>query len=89
MTTSERAAESLLGAYLNERTMPKILHDAFVWVVASRLASGETPVLDETLRSDIGHQAIAPPGRTAVPFERPVVYALLQRSDRIEAIRFD
>jgi hypothetical protein len=60
MTPSEYSAESLVRVYLNGRVMPQILQDAVVWVVASRLINGETPVLDKTLRSDIDHQAVEP-----------------------------
>lgn len=81
MTPFEYSAESLVRVYLNGRMMPRILQDAVVWVVASRLTSGEKPILDETLRSDIDHQAVAPPGGIAALSERPVVCALLQRSD--------
>lgn len=75
MTSSEYSAESLVRLYLNGRVMPRVLQDAVVWVVASRLTGGEKPELDATVRSDIDHQAVAPPLS-----ERPVLCALLQRS---------
>ena len=80
MTSSEYAAESLVRVYLNGRMMPRVLQDAVVWVVASRLTGGEKPELDATVRSDIDHQAVAPPGCIVALSERPVLCALVQRS---------
>ncbi|MGK6308951.1 hypothetical protein [Variovorax sp. DT-64] len=50
-----------------------------MWVVASRLSSGEKPVLDEILRSDIDHHAIARPDGVEVPAAHPELCALLRR----------
>ena len=61
ITPSERAAEALVRAHLNGRTLPPILYDAVVWMAAARLTSGKRPVLDETLRTDIDTQAISQP----------------------------
>ena len=80
MTTSEFAAESLVRAYLGGRTMPAIMHSAVVWMAQKRLVGGKMPVLDETLRSDIDNQAIAPPGYirpVAAACDQPITYALL------------
>jgi hypothetical protein len=81
MTPSQFTAESLLCTYLNGRSMPKILRDAVVWVIEARLASNETPILDETLRIDIDNHAVALP-------ERPIVCALLRRSDEAEVTTY-
>ena len=78
MTPSQFTAESLLRTYLSGRSMPKILRDAVVWAIEARLARGDTPTLDETLRADIDNHA-------AEPAERPIVCALLRRSDEMEA----
>jgi hypothetical protein len=80
MTHSEFSADALVRVYLRGRTLPEILHGAFVWVAEKRLTSGKVPVLDETLRTDIDNQAIAPPNyiRGAAAAERPAVCALLQ-----------
>ncbi|VTU40222.1 hypothetical protein [Variovorax sp. PBL-E5] len=59
MTPSELAADALVRAYLDGRTMMPILHGAVVSVVAARLDSGKLPMLDEILRADIDHQASA------------------------------
>lgn len=77
MTPSQFTAESLLCTYLGGRSMPKILRDAVVWVIEARLASNETPTLDETLRIDIDNHAVALP-------ERPIAWALPRRLDEIE-----
>ncbi|WP_143713768.1 hypothetical protein [Variovorax sp. RO1] len=77
MTPSQFTAESLLRTYLTGRSMPKILRDAMVWAIEVRLARGDTPTLDETLRADIDNHAVEPP-------EQPIACALLRRSDEIE-----
>ena len=79
MSPSEHSAESLVRDYLDGRTMPEILHDAVVWVVASRLVNGESPVLDRTLRDDIDRQAIAAPAGIEVAAEGTALCALLRR----------
>lgn len=61
ITPSERAAEALVRAHLNGRSLPPILHGAVVWMAAARLTSGKRPVLDETLRTDIDNQTIPQP----------------------------
>ncbi|MBT2300450.1 hypothetical protein J7E70_08240 [Variovorax paradoxus] len=80
MTHSQFTADAMVRVYLRGRTLPEILHGAVVWVAETRLSSGKTPVLDQTLRTDIDNQAIAPPkyiGATSAA-ERPAVCALLQ-----------
>ncbi|TSD58971.1 hypothetical protein FFI97_001150 [Variovorax sp. KBS0712] len=77
MTPSQFTAESLLRTYLSGRTMPKILRDAIVWAIEVRLAGGDTPTLDETLRTDIDNHAVEPP-------ERPTVCTLLRPSGETE-----
>lgn len=77
MTPSQFTAESLLRTYLSGRSMPKILRDAIVWSIEVRLARGDTPTLDETLRTDIDNHAVEPPGR-------PTVCALLRRFGETE-----
>lgn len=79
MTPFETTAESLVRIYLDGRTMPRVLQDAVVWVVASRLTSGEDPVLDETLRGDIDNHAIASPVRVEAVAAQPALCALLRR----------
>ncbi|PNG58913.1 hypothetical protein WDL1CHR_03467 [Variovorax sp. WDL1] len=79
MTPPENAAESLVRAYLDGRTMPRVLQDAVVWVVASRLTGGEEPVLDQALRGDIDNQAIAPPVGIEAAAAQPAPCALLRR----------
>lgn len=66
MTPSELVADALVRAYLNGRGLPKILHSAVVWVAATRLTSGEIPVLDKTLKQDIDNQSSAPPAHFKV-----------------------
>ena len=46
MTPLENTAESLIRVYLDGRMMPRVLQDAVVWVVTSRLTRGEEPVLE-------------------------------------------
>lgn len=78
MTPSQFTAESLLRTYLSGRSMPKILRDAVVWAIEVRLARGDTPTLDETLRADIDNHAVE-------RSERPTVCVLLRRrSDEVE-----
>ena len=78
MTSCENTAELLVRVYLNGRSMPRVLQDAVVWVVASRLTRGEKPVLDEVLRSDIDHHAFALSDGVEVPAEQPELGALLR-----------
>ena len=59
-TLSERAAEALVRAYLNGRSLLPILHGAVVWMAAARL-SGKRPVLHEILSTDTDFQAIPQP----------------------------
>ena len=47
------------------------------WAIEVRLARGDTPTLDETLRTDIDNHAVEPP-------ERPTVCTLLRPSDETE-----
>ena len=78
MTPSQFTADSLLRTYLHGRSMPKILRDAVVWAIEVRLARGDVPILDATLRIDIDNHAVKLP-------ERPIVCALLRRrSDEVE-----
>jgi hypothetical protein len=60
ITSSKFAAESLVRAYLYGRTLPEIQRSADVWVAEKRLIDGKMPVLDQTLRSDLDNQAVAP-----------------------------
>ncbi|CAN7323698.1 hypothetical protein LJR290_001718 [Variovorax sp. LjRoot290] len=80
MTPSEFTADAMVRVYLRGRTLPEVLHAAVVWVAEARLSSGRMPVLDQTLRTDIDNQAIAPPTGigVAAAAERPAVCALLQ-----------
>lgn len=61
MSPDPTAAESVVLAYLNGRTMDAHMFEAAVWVVGRRLAAGMTPALDEALCADIdGHATLLP-----------------------------
>jgi|GEM_PF-1280328 len=83
MSPSEIEADALVRAYLDGRTLPKILHGAVVWVAETRLTKGRAPVLDANLRANIDHQASGPlpPGTPAfaAAIAKPRVCALLRR----------
>lgn len=81
---SELAAESLVRAYLNGRTIPAVLRSAIVQAAEARLINGEMPVLNAAVRQDIDNQAIAPPGYIpvrAAPANRQIVYVLIKRDE--------
>ncbi|MET3376468.1 protein involved in temperature-dependent protein secretion [Variovorax boronicumulans] len=78
MTPSQFTAESLRQTYLSGRSMPKILRDAVVWAIEVRQARGDTPTLDETLRTDFDNHAVE-------PASDPNLCALLRRSTVVDA----
>ncbi|MBT2326717.1 hypothetical protein J7E62_30870 [Variovorax paradoxus] len=57
MTTSNVAAQVLVRAYLNGRSMDEFMLAAAVWMADKRLTGGIVPALDQTLRDDIDSQA--------------------------------
>ena len=57
MSTSKVAAQILVRAYLDGRTMDEFMFGAVVWMVDQRLTSGIVPALDQALRDDIDSQA--------------------------------
>ncbi len=57
MTTSNVAAQVLVHAYLDGRSMDEFMFAATVRLVDKRLARGIAPALDQMLRDDIDGQA--------------------------------
>lgn len=85
MTNSQIAADALIRAYLNGRTLPTVLHSAIVRVAETRLLEGCMPVLDDNLRSDIDNEAIAPEGyvsASAGALGRPIMCVVSRRNLR-------
>ena len=57
MALFREAAEALDADYMNGRILPEVAHKAAVEAARTRLIEGKTPVLDETLCSDIDREA--------------------------------
>lgn len=58
MSNSELAARVLVQGYLRRRKIPRLLRDAAISVVRSRLQAGTRPYLTDWMRADIDHRAL-------------------------------
>lgn len=66
MFNTELAARVLIQRYLRHRKIPRLMHDAAIAMVQSRLQTGTQPYLTDWMRSDIDHRA-KPAGAAPVP----------------------
>lgn len=57
MSNTELAARVLIQRYLRHRKIPRLLHDAAIVMVQSRLQTGTLPYLTDWMRSDIDNRA--------------------------------
>lgn len=57
MSNTELAARVLIQRYLRHRKIPRLMHDAAIAMVQSRLQTGTLPYLTDWMRSDIDHRA--------------------------------
>jgi hypothetical protein len=57
MSNTELAARVLIQRYLRHRKIPRLMHDAAIVMVQSRLQTGTLPYLTDWMRSDIDYRA--------------------------------
>ena len=57
MSNTELAARVLIQSYLRHRKIPRLMHDAAVVMVQSRLQQGTLPALSDCMRDDIDNRA--------------------------------
>ncbi|KQP08871.1 hypothetical protein [Pseudorhodoferax sp. Leaf265] len=57
MSNTELAARVLIQRYLRHRKIPRLMHDAAVVMVQSRLQKGTLPYLTDWMRNDIDNRA--------------------------------
>ena len=57
MSNTELAGRVLIQRYLRHRKIPRLMHDALVVMVHSRLQTGTRPCLTDWMRFDIDQRA--------------------------------
>ena len=57
MSNTELAGRVLIRRYLRHRKIPRLMHDALVVMVHSRLQTGTRPCLTDWMRFDIDQRA--------------------------------